>query len=181
MKHETGRPREEAVWKAAMEWVDGKRRVIVAHVRRYQVHTAYDHEDFVHQAYITAFETLSKIGATGRRFEQHFWMNFKHACFKVSIGPSPDKLQKADLVSGAQSSGDPSGQEAARQALGFMTKRERQVWKLVLDGAFTQKEIARRFGLRAQQRVKILKRKGMERARRVMAGEERELAEAVGV
>lgn len=172
---------QDEIWRAAIEWVDAKRRIIAAHVRRYQIHTAYETDDYLHQAYITAYETLKKLGSTGKRFEQHFWVTFKHDCFKVSIGPDIKDLTKALQVSGAPKTGDPADHAAARQLLEHMSPREREVWELILDGAFTRKEIARRHGFRAVQHVKKLKRKGLERVKRHVAGQEREDLEAAAV
>ncbi|MBI5178159.1 MAG: hypothetical protein HZA04_02760 [Nitrospinae bacterium] len=173
------RGERDEVWRSAMEWVDGKKRVIAAHVRRYQAHTAYDVDDYLHQAYITAFETLGKVGSTGPRFEQFFWVNFKHACFRVSIGPNLQDLTKAMLVSGAQKTGDPADRQAAIELISHMSPREREVWELVLDGAHTRKEIARRFGLRAPHHVKMLKRRGLERVKKRVAEKRCEVLEAL--
>ena len=160
----------DKTWEVAIEWVDSKRRVIAAHVRRYQVHTSYDLDDYVQQAYLTAYDTLTKLGSTGKKFEQHFWVTFKHDCFKVSISPDIKGLTNAMLVSGAQKTGDPAPLAAARRLVKQMSPRERDVWELVLDGAYTSKEIRDVFGFSSHHHVKKLKRNGLERVRRSTAG-----------
>jgi len=153
-------------WEAIVPWVDSRRDRITGWARLRMGMSAYDVEDFIQQAYISAYEAMTsrEVEKNPALFERYFWGVFKNQCRGMLTGP-----RLSENVEPASKSSPPvtARDDGLKNSLEIMTPREKDVWTRLLDsgnGTPTLSEIALDLGC-SRQCVQQLRDAGLRRVR----------------
>lgn len=128
--------------------------------------SAYDIEDFIQQAYVSAYEamTSSEVEKNPELFERYFWGVFKNQCRGMLNGP---KLSEDVEPVAVTTSPLPIRDDQLETSLEIMTPREKDVWRRLLGangGTPTLTAIAADLGC-SRQCVQQLRDAGLRRVR----------------
>ena len=157
---------ENGAWEAIVSWVDSRRDRITGWARFRMGMSAYDVEDFIQQAYISAYEAMTsgEVEKNPALFERYFWGVFKNQCRGMLTGPRLlGDVEPASKTPRPVTIRD----DRLRISLEIMTPREKDVWMRLLDasnGTPTLSEIAVDLGC-SRQCVQQLRDAGLRRVR----------------
>ena len=157
-----------------VEWVGKNKSKINSCINKYISYSPYEYEEFMQAAYEAA---LRAFYDKEHEFEQSFWFHFRKyclemtytkgckalPCFHVEFGENLPAIQSTPPVINDATSCLSHRQEdvVVSMALSLMTKKEKEVWELLLLG-FSLKKIAAVLG-KSKTAVIKLREKGKRR------------------
>lgn len=91
----------EALWSRAYEFVEAAKQKIAGYARRFLPYSSYSHDEFIQQAYESAYHALEKCIEKGKpdKYEGYFWMQYLKDCYKMANIPSRKKFYEECIKS----------------------------------------------------------------------------------
>jgi hypothetical protein len=91
---EKSEPNTEYLWQQAYELVEAKKRTITGYARRFLPYSSYSLDEFIQQAYESAYRAFDKCLEKGEsdKYEGYFWKQYLKDCYKMANIPSRKKF-----------------------------------------------------------------------------------------